>query len=334
MNPTHAYTLIAQALNINPSTFQEGLSKGRKPVKLACALGASYDAAEIVAPLKLATTADEINTAYSRGSQSCMAGHPVGAYYAALGVSCLYSDNFRALVLQDPETGNLITPRCYGVHCSAVPKFLGDLLVVSADAFSGILPKDEYVQETLENNTIQEGVYRYTLTPQVYSHAVGWDNAAFILANPAPERWTPLWHEARAKAEACLKAQAIADFKNPQPFQLEGTRDSRDLRDTLTYLKSTVVMTAEGQPVTYFLKFKITKTVTVKTTIIQKIVRAVLISETRDPRQKGMFIPYRDFHCAYSETPLTGLRPAATENLSGWDKVADAIEAEYNGYRY
>lgn len=331
MNITH---LLAQALNIDPTAFQDGLSKGRKPVKLACALGASYDAAEIIAPLRLATTADEINAAYSRGSQSCMAGKPVGAYYAALGVYCLHSDNFRALVLLDPKTGYFVTPRCYGVHCSAVPKFLGELLVVSAATFSDLLPQDEYVQEIIESETVQEGVYRYTMTPQVYSHAVGWDNAAFILANPAPERWTPLWHEARAKAEACLKAQAIANFKNPQPFTIEGTRDSRDLRDTLTYLESTVVMTAEGKPVTYFLKFKVTKTVTVKTTIIRKIVRAVLISETRDSRQKGMFIPYRDFRCSYSETPLTGFRPTATEHLSGWDKVADAIEAEYNGYRY
>lgn len=334
MNPTHTYTLLAQALGIDPSAFQAGIAKGRKPVKLACTLGASYDAAEILAPLHLATTADEINTAYSKANQSCMAGKPVGAYYAALGVSCLYSDNFRALVIQDPKTGYLVAPRCYGVHCSAVPKFLGDLLVVSAAAFSDLLPHDEYVQEIIETRKIQDGVYRYTLTPQVYSHAAGWDNAALLLPHPAPERWTPAWTNALAKAEACLKAQAIANFKNPQPFTIEGTRDSRDLRDTLTYLKSTVVLTAEGKPVTYFLKFKITKTVTVKTTIIQKIVRAVLISETRDPRQKGMLIPYRDFHCSYSETPLTGFRPTATEHLSGWDKIADAIEAEYNGYRY
>lgn len=132
------HALIAKLLVIDPVKFKAGLAKGQKPVKLACKLGADYQAASLIAGLSLSYDAAAINAAYADPSiRSCMTGNEVGSFYTQLGVGILKGDNFRALVVED--RGVLYTPRCYGLSIEAVPSLLGANLVVDRNLFAQVL---------------------------------------------------------------------------------------------------------------------------------------------------------------------------------------------------
>ena len=132
------HALIANLLVIDPAKFKAGLAKGQKPVKLACKLGADYQAASLIAGLSLSYEAEAINAAYADKSiRSCMTGNEVGSFYTQLGVGILKGDNFRALVVE--SEGVLYSPRCYGLSLEAVPSLLGANLVVDRQLFAQVL---------------------------------------------------------------------------------------------------------------------------------------------------------------------------------------------------
>ena len=106
-------SLIANILNIDLAEFEVFLGRGMKPVKAAVRLGADLMVAQIIAGLKLATTAEEINTVYASNILSCMKDQPVGEFWEYNNVQCLYTSNFR--ILCQWERGALF-PKAYGFH--------------------------------------------------------------------------------------------------------------------------------------------------------------------------------------------------------------------------
>lgn len=128
-----ARAMIARALGADGAAFAVRLERGMRPVKAAMAAGAC-DAriASMIAPLALSVDAAGITAAYT-GAKSCMHGADVGPYYAALGVACLWSANFRALVVWNEELGQFVAPRAYGIEKDPVVEALTATGMFSVD---------------------------------------------------------------------------------------------------------------------------------------------------------------------------------------------------------
>jgi hypothetical protein len=99
------------------------IAAGAKPVKAATQLGADPRLAELLATLQLATTAAEIDHAYTF-AQSCMHGQSVGYFYQSLGMQCLWSHNFRVLVNPAALNGEFFCRSAYGFAAEKVMSIL------------------------------------------------------------------------------------------------------------------------------------------------------------------------------------------------------------------
>lgn len=125
--------IICSSLGINLESFIKKVNKGMRPVKAAISLGADSNLASIVAVLKLATTAEEINLAYSQeGARSCMTGELVGTFYASNKIQCIWSPNFR--VLYNPTT-KVACGSSYGFHRDILRPLLKKHLEMNSDSF-------------------------------------------------------------------------------------------------------------------------------------------------------------------------------------------------------
>lgn len=318
-------TQIAQILPIDPHQFHTQLTKGRKPVKLACSLGASYEAAEILAPLKLAITPGQIDEAYASPVKSCMQGKPVGRYYAQLGVTCLYSANFRALIMPHPTTpGIWVTPRAYGVHADRITKLLGDTLVVSPELFSQALPRDEWVEDHSTRELVSLGVYEYTATYGQPRPAYPFSILDFALAAgpfprydfEAPQVWARLYADVAERF-----------FEDHQKTMVANRVD--DLPMSLT----THIQDALGRPIefrSFRAKLK-SRTITPPQYRVRNPT-PLYFSRIKAPRVG--FTPYPDYpQPGQYGVPLPAFH--GVEDLPDpWEDRAYAEEARFEGYRY
>jgi len=322
---TTIITAISQILSINADRFHTGLQQGRKAVKLACSLGASYAAAELLAPLKLATTASQIDEAYASPVKSCMQGKPVGRYYAQLGVTCLHSPNFRALIMPHPTTTGLwVTPKAYGVHADRVTKLLAQSLLVSPRLFSQALPKEEWVEDHSKRELVTPGVYEYTATYGPPMPSSPFSILDFALsAGPfprydfeAPELWARLYEDVAERFFEAHQKNRIANRVDDLPMALTTRiRDAQgrwfEFRSFRAKLKSRTVTPpkyrVKNQTLMYF-------------------------SRVKAPR--GGFTPYPD----YPQPKQYGVPLPAFHGVADlpdpWEDRAYEEEARFEGYRY
>jgi len=313
-------SIISKILGIDAEKFQAGKEAGRKPVKLACGLGASYDAAEILAPLSVARTAAEITAAYAALPQgSCMAGKDVGPFYAQLGVECLWSPNFRALVLPHPDrAGAWVTPRAYGIHRERVLALLGDTLVEWPEAFSRAIPTEEYLWERRERVVDQEGVYRYDYRYEVTGIVTNHLRDEVRAQGPFPFwPWDlpALWR----REEDRIKAEAVAAF--PGGYYLSS--DGMSIRPETMYTRVGGVLV------------QLTPVVTRRTVIRPTLyaVRVQRVAATRHVQPDVRFIPYPDY------PEVCHFRPAEwidydVASPTPWERIAHDVESRFNGYVY
>lgn len=317
---------IAQVLNVAPQQFLSGLGQGRKPVKLACALGASYEVAEFLAPLKLAKVASEIDEAYASPVKSCMQGKPVGQYYAQLGVQCLHSQNFRALIMPHPHRSGLwVTPRAYGVHGDTVLRHLSPLLEVSPELFSLALPREEWVEDHSSRELVTPGVYEYTATYGQPLPAYPFSIRDFALsAGPfpryefeAPEIWARLYSDVADGFFETQKRVLVANRVDDLPKGVKAwLRDAQgrwvEFRSFQAKLKSRTVTPP---------KYRV------------KCPTPLYFSRIKAP--KTGFTPYPDYprseQCC--GIPLPAFHGVA-DLPDPWEDRAYAEEARFEGYRY
>lgn len=318
-----ALEVLRLAMGVNPAAFAAGIAAGRKPVKLACSLGASYDRAEILAPLRLAQGADAINAAYAQGERiSCMTGSPVGEYYAALGVACLWSPNFRALVLFAPD-GVMVTPRAYGVHYHRVPELLGAALRVSREEFAALLPvtHTERIQQTAE--LVRPGRYLYAIgyRAEVQLARPAHLGVRDLAPHPLPDlAFRYVWaQEDMIREIAMEKARAIPGFTE----SVEGQASDYAVRNALEPF--TVRVEYHGVNFPVLIRPYIRATRTLQTALYDR--RRVVLVESIPVEPRVAFIPYRDY------PPVVAKRETSTPP-SEWEAVAYAHEARFNGYAY
>ena len=95
--------------------------RGMRPVRAAMRLGAVENVAQLLAPLKLAISAEEINEAYDGQVRSCERSQEVGPFYESMGVGCIYSQNYRNLV--NLGTGDVVE-ETYGFQRMVVDELL------------------------------------------------------------------------------------------------------------------------------------------------------------------------------------------------------------------
>jgi len=316
---------IAQILAIPAPQFHQGINQGRKPVKLACSLGASYEAAELLAPLTIAVTADQIDEAYASPVKSCMQNKPVGRYYAQLGVTCLYSANFRALIMPHPTTPGLwVTPRAYGVHGDRITKLLSPVLVISPELFSQALPKEEWVEDHSTRELVALGVYEYTATYGQPMPAYPFSILDFALsAGPfprydfeAPELWARLYADVAERffenQDRIRKANRVDDLPMSLTTHLRDAQGRRvEFRAFRAKLKSRTVT-----PPKYRVKYP----------------TPLYFSRVKAP--KTGFTPYPD----YPQPEQYGIPLPAFHGVADlpdpWEDRAYAEEARFEGYRY
>lgn len=318
---TTILTQIAQILAIPATTFHTGINQGRKAVKLACSLGASYDAAEILAPLKLATTASQIDEAYASPVKSCMQNRPVGDYYAQLGVQCLHSSNFRALVMPHPTTpGIWVTPRTYGVHALRVTRLLSSILIEDPDLFSLALPRDEWIEDDSTRVCTDRGEYEYTAR---YGSAYTEDLRGFAkAAGPFPSYgfeapW--LWERLQAEIDERFDIVRPRVVTVTSPIFLNRSR-SLYLTDAAGF----------RHHFTAYLGKLTSKTIRFPKYETRGGLR--LVSQIRLPK-KVSFTPYPDYPHLSNETPLPAFHGVA-DLPDPWEDRAYAEEARFEGYRY
>ncbi len=319
-------TAIAQQiLSINADRFHQGINQGRKAVKLACSLGASYDAAEFLAPLKLATTADQIDEAYASPVKSCMQNRPVGRFYAQMGVQCLYSSNFRALIMPHPTTpGVWVTPRAYGVHADRATRLLADILIVSPELFSESLPKEEWVEDHSTRELVALGVYEYTATYGQPMPSSPFSILDFALdAGPfprfefeAPHVWGRLY------------ADITERFYNSLPRTMKASQV-----DDLPWSTTLGLNTATGRLVQFRAFRKTLKSRTVTPPKYQ-VKNQTLMYFSRIKAPRVGFTPYPDYpQPGQYGVPLPAFHGVA-ELPDPWEDRAYAEEARFEGYRY
>ena len=322
---TTILTAISAVLSINADRFHQGLRQGRKAVKLACSLGASYEAAELLAPLKLAVTADQIDEAYASPVKSCMQNRPVGRYYAQLGVQCLHSSNFRALIMPHPTTPGLwVAPRAYGVHGDRITKLLADVLIISPELFSQALPREEWVEDHSTRELVSLGVYEYTATYGQPMPSYPFSILDFALAAgpfprygfEAPEIWARLYAD-------------VADrfFEDHQKTRTANRVD--DLPTTLT----THIRDAQGR----WFEFRSFRAKLKSRTVTPPQYRVknptpLYFSRVKVP--KTGFTPYPDYPLSEQYgVPLPAFHGVA-DLPDPWEDRAYAEEARFEGYRY
>lgn len=318
-------TIAQQILSINATTFHTGLQQGRKPVKLACQLGASYDASELLAPLKLATTAEQIDEAYASPVKSCMQGKPVGRYYAQLGVQCLHSSNFRALIMPHPTTpGIWVTPRTYGVHGDRITKLLSPVLVISPELFALALPREEWIEDHSSRELVTPGVYEYTAMYGQPRPAHPFSLRDFALsAGPfpryefeAPEIWARLYADVAERFFEDHPKNRTANRVDDLPMSL--TTHLRDAQGRLVEFRS------------FRAKLK-SRTVTPPKYQV-KNPTPLYFSRIKAPRVG--FTPYPDYpQPGQYGVPLPAFHGVA-DLPDPWEDRAYAEEARFEGYRY
>lgn len=318
-------TAIAQILAIPATTFHTGINQGRKAVKFACSLGASYEAAEILAPLTIAITAEQIDEAYASPVKSCMQGRPVGRYYAQLGVQCLHSSNFRALIMPHPTTpGIWVTPRAYGVHGDRITKLLAPILLVSPELFSQALPREEWVEDHSTRELVSIGLYEYTAQYGQPTPAYPLSVRDFALAAgpfprydfEAPELWARLY------------ADVAERFFEAQPKNRTANRVD-DLPMSLT----THLRDAQGRWVEFrSFRAKLKSHTVTPPKYRVKNPTPLYFSRIKAPRVG--FTPYPDYpQPGQYGVPLPAFHGVA-DLPDPWEDRAYAEEARFEGYRY
>ena len=121
--PKDLYEILGKIMGIDATTWRNLVDgRGMRPVKAAIKLGAKADIAQLVGDLKLAVTAEEIDTVYAdERCKSCMTGCKVGRFWEINGVGVIYAPNFRLLV-------GLVTkglnPQAYGFKGNTVHDLL------------------------------------------------------------------------------------------------------------------------------------------------------------------------------------------------------------------
>lgn len=121
--PKDLYEILAKIMGIDATTWRNLVDgRGMRPVKAAIKLGAKADIAQLVGDLKLAVTAEEIDTVYAdERCKSCMTGCKVGRFWEINSVGVIYAPNFRLLV-------GLVTkglnPQAYGFKGNTVHDLL------------------------------------------------------------------------------------------------------------------------------------------------------------------------------------------------------------------
>lgn len=121
--PKDLYEILGKIMGIDATAWRNLVDgRGMRPVKAAIKLGASGDIAQLVGDLKLAVTAEEIDTVYADDRcKSCMTGCKVGRFWEINGVGVIYAPNFRLLV-------GLVTkglnPQAYGFKGDTVHDLL------------------------------------------------------------------------------------------------------------------------------------------------------------------------------------------------------------------
>lgn len=322
---TTILTAISAVLNIPASQFQDGINQGRKAVKLACSLGASYEAAEMLAPLRLAVTAGQIDEAYASPVKSCMQNRPVGQYYARLGVQCLHSASFRALIMPHPTTpGIWVTPRAYGVHADRVTRVLSPVLVISPELFSQALPREEWVEDHSKRELVSPGIYEYTATYGQPRPPYPFSIRDFALAAgpfpryefEAPQVWARLYEDVAERFFEAHQKTLVADRVDDLPMSM--TTHLRDARGRWVEFRS------------FRVKLK-SHTVTPPRYRV-KNPTPLYFSRIKAPR--GGFTPSPDYpqHEQYG-VPLPAFHGVA-DLPDPWEDRAYAEEARFEGYRY
>ena len=121
--PKDLYEILGKIMGIDATAWRNLVDgRGMRPVKAAIKLGAEANVAQLVGDLRLAVTADEIDTVYADDRcMSCMTGCKVGRFWEINGVGVIYAPNFRLLV-------GLVTkglnPQAYGFKGDTVHDLL------------------------------------------------------------------------------------------------------------------------------------------------------------------------------------------------------------------
>ena len=162
-------SIIAKILKINLNQFEELVDgRGMRPVKAAIRLGAEPEKAQIFATLKIAKTAEEITAVYKNDKiRSCMTGDDVGPFYAANGISCIYSGNYRCLVnLKTMTLCSMGYQKGYGYHRNIITPELKNY-------FTGwrFITTTEIVGE----EWVSSEVLKVIRTPSVKTTYSGWE---------------------------------------------------------------------------------------------------------------------------------------------------------------
>ena len=94
------FVIVANIMKINVLAWRDLVDgRGMRPVKAAIKLGAAANIAQLVGDLRLAVTAEDINTVYADDRcKSCMTGHRIGKFWEDNDVGVIYAPNFRLLV--------------------------------------------------------------------------------------------------------------------------------------------------------------------------------------------------------------------------------------------
>ena len=122
--PKDLYEILGKIMGIDATAWRNLVDgRGMRPVKAAIKLGAKADIAQLVGDLRLAVTAEDIDTVYAdERCKSCMTGCKVGRFWEINGVGVIYAPNFRLLV-------GLVTkglnPQAYGFKGNTVHDLLG-----------------------------------------------------------------------------------------------------------------------------------------------------------------------------------------------------------------
>ena len=196
-------SIIAKILKINLNQFEELVDgRGMRPVKAAIRLGASPEKAEIFATLKIAKTAEEITAVYKNDNvRSCMTGNDVGPFYAANGISCIYSGNYRCLV--NTKTMTLCSKgyqKGYGYHRDIITPELEKYFTGGRFITSSEVMKEEWASSE---------VLRVIRTPLFKTTYSGWKlkeiSFNFFGESMKVHQWELFQNEADAISSSFLK---------------------------------------------------------------------------------------------------------------------------------